>query len=323
MVPKKLLLIPLLFFFSCKKTKKFIYLEGQAQGTTFSIIYDSEQNYSAPIDSLLRVIDGSMSLWDSSSTITKINANNYGGIVDKHFENVFYRAMEVSDITGGYFDITVGPLVKAWGFSYKKNLAPPDKHQIDSLLNYIGYTTIRLVQGKINKEIPQTELDFNALAQGYTVDLIAEYLETKKINNYMVEIGGEVRAKGKNEKNNWWQIGIDKPTEIKEGERPLQTVVNLKNKSMATSGSYRKYIVKNGQKYSHAINPITGYPITHNLLSITVLASDCITSDAFATAFLVMGLEKTKKIAGRLGLEWYAILAKPNGDLEVTKSDKF
>ena len=318
-----LLLSLFVLIISCEKKEKYTHLEGQAQGTTFSIIYDSEQNYSKQVDSLLRVIDASMSLWDSTSIISKINANTYHGKVDLHFEKVFQRAMEVSKLTNGYFDITVGPLVKTWGFSYKKNLSLPNMQQVDSLKKFIGYTKVKLIDGKIQKEMPEIALDFNALAQGYTVDVVAQYLEAKGSQNYMVEIGGEVKAKGVNEKKQIWQIGIDKPLEAKEGERPLQTVVKLNNKALATSGSYRKFIMKEGKKYSHAIDPKTGFPIKHNLLSISVIANDCMTADAYATAFLVMGLEQTKIIAKNNNLEWYAIIAKSDDKLVAIKSEKF
>jgi len=308
---------------SCQNKPKFTYLEGEAQGTTFRIVYEGEQDFSQPIDSLFRVIDHSMSLWDSTSIISKLNANRADVKADNHFEIVFQKSQEVAKTTDGAFDITVGPLVKIWGFSYKKGLPFPNQTNIDSLLQFIGYQSIQLQNGVLTKESLQTEIDFNAIAQGYTVDVMADFLKSKNIQNYMIEIGGEVRAAGKNEKNQTWKIGIDKPTNQEDPNRPLQAVVSLNNKSLATSGSYRKFVERDGKKYSHAIDPKTGFPITHNLLSISVIANDCMTADAYATAFLVMGLEKAKPLAQQLHLEWYGIYTLPNGQMKTTSSVHF
>ena len=294
-------------------------LEGKAQGTTFHITYyDSlSRDFSIPVDSLFRLIDRSMSLWDSASVISRINRNEADVQVDEHFATVFRRSQEVSVTTGGAFDITVGPLVKAWGFSYKKGLPPPDSAQVDSLRQLTGFQKVRLENGRLIKADPRMEVDMNAIAQGYTVDVIAQFLEQKGIRHYMVEIGGEVRTAGQNDKGEAWQIGIDKPVGEETAGRPLQTVVSLSGKALATSGSYRKFIVRDGKKFSHAIDPKTGYPITHNLLSVSVLAGDCTTADAYATAFLVLGLEKAMELAPKLGLEVYGIYAGEQGELQI------
>ncbi len=308
---------------SCRHKPKFTYLEGQAQGTTFRIVYAGEQDFSRPIDSLFRVIDRSMSLWDSTSIISRFNENQSGTKADSHFESVFQKSYEVSKATDGAFDITVGPLVKTWGFSYKKGLPFPTQNQVDSLRKLIGYRKVQLKNGVLVKENSKTEIDFNAIAQGYTVDVMAVFLTAKGINNYLVEIGGEVRAAGHNEKGQIWQVGIDKPNEKEEANRPLQTVVALSGKALATSGSYRKFVIREGKKYSHAIDPKTGYPITHNLLSVSVIADDCMTADAFATAFLVMGLEKAKQIAQQQHLEWYGIYTATDGTLATYTTPGF
>lgn len=315
-------LIPLFFitFLACRQTPPaYTRLEGKAQGTTFHITYyDSlSRDFSAPVDSLFRLIDRSMSLWDSTSIISRFNRNEPGTVADEHFTAVFRRAQEVSAATGGVFDITVGPLVKAWGFSYKKGLPPPDSMQVDSLRQLCGFHKVRLENGVLLKEDPRMEMDMNAIAQGYTVDVIARFLEQNGVRNYMVEIGGEVRAAGHNDKGEAWQIGIDKPTEIETAGRPLQTVAPLSGKSLATSGSYRKFIERDGKKFSHAIDPRTGYPITHQLLSVSVIAGDCATADAYATAFLVMGMEKGFDIAEKQGLELYCIYTDEQGNLQV------
>ena len=313
----------LLVINGCQQKPKFTHLEGQAQGTTFRIVYDGEQDFSKPIDSLFRVIDHSMSLWDSTSIISRFNNNQFGTKADSHFESVFQKSYEVSEATDGAFDITVGPLVKTWGFSYKKGLPFPTQNQVDSLRKMIGYRKVQLKNGVLVKENPMTEIDFNAIAQGYTTDVMADFLKAKGSNDYLVEIGGEVRAAGHNEKGQLWQIGIDKPTEKEEVNRPLQTVVALSGKALATSGSYRKFVMREGKKYSHAIDPKTGYPITHNLLSVSVIADDCITADAFATAFLVVGLEKAKQIAQQQHLEWYGIYTASDGSLATYNTPGF
>jgi len=311
----------LLFGSACQPTApKYLQLEGRAQGTTFHITYlDSlGRDFSAPVDSLFRLIDRSMSLWDSTSVISRLNRNEPNVVVDEHFTAVFRRAQEVSATTGGVFDITVGPLVRAWGFSYKKGLPPPDSIQVDSLRQLIGFQKIRLENGVLHKADPRMEVDMNAIAQGYTVDLLAGFLEKHGVRHYMVEIGGEVRTAGLNERGEIWRIGIDKPVGEAEAQgRPLQTVVSVDGKSLATSGSYRKFVERGGKKYSHAIDPHTGYPIAHNLLSVSVLADDCATADAFATAFLVLGLEKSMEIAQREGLKIYGIYADAHGNLQV------
>ncbi len=245
--------------------------------------------------------------------------------------NVFRKAWEVSEQTDGYFDCTVGPLVQAWGFSYKKKGPPPNAAQIDSLLQRIGYQKVELQNGRLteSKAHPLTpppphastpEIDFNAIAQGYTVDVLAEYLQTQGVRNYLVEVGGEVRTLGRNSRGEIWRIGIDKPIDNAEPGRPLQAVVALDGKSLATSGSYRKFVERDGQRFSHAIDPRTGFPITHNLLSISVLADDCMTADAYATAFLVMGLKKAIPLAKSKGLEIYGISAGADGAFVVYQS---
>lgn len=316
----------LFLLLSCRRdAPAYLRLEGQAQGTTFHITYrDSlSRDFSRPVDSLFRLIDRSMSLWDSMSVISRINRNEPGVGIDEHFTAVFTRAQEVSAATGGIFDITVGPLVKAWGFSYKKGLPPPDSARVDSLRRLVGFQKVRLENGSLLKKDPRMEVDLNAIAQGYTVDLMARLLEQNGVRDYMVEIGGELRTAGRNDRGEPWQIGIDKPLEQETEGRPLQTIVSLSGKALATSGSYRKFVVREGKKYSHAIDPHTGYPITHNLLSVSVLADDCTTADAFATAFLVMGLEKSKEIARLRALEFYAIYANDSGALQVYATPGF
>ena len=271
-----------------------VKISGEAQGTTYHITYfdDSSRNFQTDIDKLLADFNKSVSVYDSTSIITRVNNNDKDVKLDKFFVFCFNKAMEVSRATDGAFDVTVGPLVKGWGFSFKKK-AKMDSSMVDSLLKFIGYKMVKIKNGKVIKKDSRITLDFNALAQGYSVDLVSELLDSKKVNNYIVEIGGEVYAKGKKPNGDNWKVGIEKPIDNPEGENPLKAIAKLENKSLNTSGNYRKFYIENGVRYSHEINPKTGYPAHNILLSATVLANDCITSDAFATAFMVMGLEKT------------------------------
>ncbi|MCS7035208.1 MAG: FAD:protein FMN transferase [Saprospiraceae bacterium] len=319
------LVLATLILFACQAPqRRYTHLEGQAQGTTFHIVYADPQgrNFSASVDSLFRVIDRSMSLWDSTSTIRRLNRNEADVVVDEHFAAVFERSQQLAQATEGVFDITVGPLVRAWGFSYKKGLPPPDSAQVDSLRQIVGYSKVRLANGRLQKDDPRIELDMNAIAQGYTVDLLADFLKKQGIENYMVEVGGEVRTAGVNESGETWRIGIDKPTSNPDDgkKRALQTVIPISNKAMATSGSYRKFIERDGKKFSHAIDPRTGYPVSHQLLSVTVIADDCTTADAYATAFLVMGLEKAVTMAKKAGLQMFAIYADEKGEMKTYAS---
>ena len=241
----------------------------------------------------MKRIDLSLSTYVPASIISGINKNDTAVIVDDHFINVFNQSIEVSEKTNGLFDVTVAPVINAWGFGFTKK-ANVDSVMIDSLLEFIGYKMVKLEGKKLVKQKPQSMLDFNAIAQGYTVDVLATYLESKGITNYLVELGGEVRAKGKKNKDKYWTVGIDQPNEIPTDGRPLQAIIKLKDRALATSGNYRKFYVEDGKKYAHIIDPYTGYPAKHNLLSATVLANDCMTADAYATAFMVMGLEKSK-----------------------------
>lgn len=316
----------LLALAACKNAAPpYMQLEGQAQGTTFLIQYrDSlHRDFSSSIDSLFRVIDHSMSLWDSTSLISRFNQNDPGVVLDTHFLRVFDVAQGISSKTHGAFDVTVGPLVRAWGFSAKRNEGMPDSSTVDSLRECIGYEKISRLNGSLQKAKPCMQLDFNAIAQGYTVDLMANWLMDQGIRDYLVEIGGEVRAQGKNERGTDWNIGIDKPVQEKDGERPLQVTIPLRNQSLATSGSYRKFHEKGGRKLSHVIDPSTGYPVQHKMISVSVLAADCTTADAYATAFLVMGMENALQLADAMGMEIYCIYLNQNGELETKATSRF
>jgi thiamine biosynthesis lipoprotein len=310
---------------SCQPAKKpYIHLECQAQGTTFSIKYQDarQRNFSSTVDSLFHVIDKSMSLWDSLSMISRVNRNE-DIEVDHHFRKVFEKSMAVAQATNGAFDVTVGPLVKAWGFGAKPGGKLPDSSQVDSLKKLIGFQKVHLHENTVIKDDPGIMLDFNAIAQGYTVDVMAKYLTENGIENYLVEIGGEVRASGVNDRGETWQVGIDKPVDSTGVNRPLQTTLPLANKSLATSGSYRKYIRNGGKRLGHIIDPSTGYPVSDHLISVSVIAGDCMTADAFATAFLVMGMEKSLALAKEKGFELFLIYEDEHGKLKTASTPGF
>lgn len=316
----------LLLLFSCQgRRPAYITLDGKAQGTTFHIVYADihHRDFTTSVDSLLRLIDKSMSLWDSTSVICRINRNDPDVVPDEHFLKVLDKSREIAASTHGAFDVTIGPLVKAWGLSVKHDLPMPDSAMVDSLLQLTGYEKIKYESGQLMKSDPRIQLDFNAIAQGYTVDLLVSFLASKGIENCLVEIGGEVRAMGVNPQNTAWQIGIDQPTDSLTTERMLQTTVGLNDKALATSGHYRKYIKTADGKRSHIIDPKSGYPTRDSLLSVSVLADDAMTADAYATAFLVIGLTDAMEKAKGLDLEMYCIYQAKDGPLKTMATPGF
>lgn len=240
-------------------------------------------------------MDSALSPFNKQSIITAIN-NNQKTSLNKKFTEVFNLAEKISRETDGAFDITVAPLVNEWGFGFKKGV-DPSKYAIDSLRQIVGYQKVALKDGKIVKQDPRINLDCSGVAKGYGSDCVANLLRRHGIENFMVEIGGEVVTSGINPDRVPWRIGVTKPVDdptLQGGE--LQTVLNVTDKAMATSGNYRNFYYKGGKKYAHTIDPKTGYPVQHNILSSTVVADNCATADAYATAFMVMGLEKAKAI---------------------------
>ena len=260
----------------------------------------------------------SLSIYQPNSVISRFNRNVPGTKADSKFVAIFNKSHEVYQRTGGAFDITVGPIVNALGFGSTDTLNV-DSTMIDSLLQYVGMEKVSLQDNQLIKKKKNMVLDVNAIAQGYSVDLVADFLKTRKIKNYLVEIGGEVRAKGKNQSNQIWRIGIDKPVEgnMLPGAN-LQAIIKLDNKSLATSGNYRKFYEKNGMKFVHTVNPKTGYPVISNLLSATVVADDCTTADAYATALMVFGVDKSIEfLKANNFLDAYLIYADQQGRFQV------
>jgi thiamine biosynthesis lipoprotein len=292
---KRPIFIWLLVFAACgRELKSPITISGQAQGTTYTITYlaGSYSNYREEIDSIFRAIDQSLSTYQEASVISKINRNERD-TVDAHFITVFQKAAEVSQQTAGAFDVTVAPLINAYGFGFKKK-EQVTQGKIDSLLLLIGYQKIRLEGNTIIKANTGMMVDYNAIAQGYTVDVLAGFLDSRGISDYLIELGGEVRAKGQKQDGQPWTVGIEEPEESKTEGGSLNRTIPLLNKALATSGNYKKFYVEDGKKYTHIIDPHTGLPAKNNLLSASVVAPDCMTADAYATAFMVMGLDKAK-----------------------------
>ena len=289
-------------------------------GTYYNICYKSKENLQHKIDSTLKSVDNSLSPFNKRSVITAINENR-DTIVDAQFSEVFALAQEISNATDGAFDITVAPLVNALGFGFKQGITV-DSITVDSLLQYVGYKSVELTDSKVIKQHPQTMLDCSAIAKGYGCDRVARMLESYGVKDYMVEIGGEVVSKGKNNKSKQWSIGISKPTDDKSGTiNELQEILHISGKSVATSGNYRNYRYEDGRKLSHTIDPRTGYPVAHTLLSATVIANDCATADAYATAFMVIGIEKAIEICKQKEIDAYFIYSTPEGGISTRETD--
>ena len=315
-----------IFILAACQTKKSEYLKisGFAQGTTYNITYENSrgEDYANDIDSILKSFDKSLSIYDSTSIISRINNDDPTVEADDWFVNVFNKSAEVSTISEGAFDITVGPVVNVWGFG-SGPLAKHDTAYIDSLLQYVGMDKVKLEGRKVIKKYPGVKIDVNAIAQGYSVDVVCDFFKSKGIKNYLVEIGGEVRGKGTNAKNKYWHIGIDKPSDGNmDPGKELQAIIELNNKSLTTAGNYRKFFVENGVKYGHTIDPKTGFPARNTLLSASVICDDAMTADAYDTAFMVMGLEKSKELLKKLpGIEVYFVYSQPNGEYGVFYSE--
>lgn len=286
---------------------------GEALGTYYSVKFfaDKELSLEAELDSLFKVVNASMSNYQDDSDISLLNSGDTSVVVDQMFKEVFLLSKKIFDQTDGYFDPTVGNLVNAYGFGAQKTEIELDSTAIDSLMHYVGLEKVELTEdNKIRREYPEIYLDFNGIAKGYAVDRLGVLLEDKGVDHYLVEIGGEMRAKGENRSSGkTWRLGIDNPEMEKDGEE-LMGVMELKNKSLATSGNYRKfrYDSLSGEKFVHIIDPKTGYTKKTNLLSVSVIADDCATADAFATGFMAMDIEKAKNIAKDLkGVDVYFI----------------
>ncbi len=303
---------------------KKVVLQGLAQGSYYAITYfDAEgRDFQHEVDSVFALIDRSVSLWDTNSIISKVNRNEDVALNQVFIDN-FRIAQEAAELSEGYFDATISPLVAAWGFSRKRgdSITPA---LIDSLRQLVDYRNVGIENGKVLKKSPLISLDFNAIAQGYTSDMIGSFLESKGIDNYLVDTGGEIMTKGSKPNEEPWIVGIEKPAENWDSERIVQTRLALKDKGLVTSGSYRKYVERNGKRYSHCIDPKTGYPVEHNLLSATVIAQNSVWADALASICMVMGMEKSLPLIDSLpDVEAYYIYVNADNRLETYATEGF
>ena len=323
---KRIFIAFIFLWLGCESKPELVIHQGYALGTSYGVQYqqiDADyETVQAGIDSIFYVVNKSLSTYLPDSDISQINRGDSTLVVDQHFKAVFNKANILWYKTQGLFDPTVGAWVNAYGFGPEKPLKEISSAQRDSLMQVTGWARIQLKDGRIVKDNPAIYIDFNAIAKGYTVDLVAHYLSNLGSENHLVEIGGEVVAKGLSPTSGaLWKVGIDNPQQ--QEERSLQAVLSLDNQALATSGNYRKYRVdeKTGQKYVHSINPLNGKPVRSKVLSASVKAPDCMTADAYATSLMVMSFEQGKAlIEADPSLSAYWILAKGAGTEEVTSS---
>lgn len=319
-------LVVTVLLFSCKDQLINKRIIGSVFGTSYSVqfsTFDEEQDFQSQFDKLFYVINKSMSTYQTNSIISKINRNETTTI-DSHFRKVFDAAKEIYKLSNGAFDPTIGVLVNAWNFGPEGNIDDLNSEKIDSLMLTVGFDKVERHQDTIVKQNVNTILDFNAIAKGYGVDVIATFLETQNIENYLVEIGGEIRAKGINMSSNKpWKIGIENPNF--DGSQSIMKAISLNDEAMATSGTYRKFKVdENGNRYAHIIDTKTGYPSKTNLLSISVIAKDCMTADAYATAFKAMGIKKVKIfLKSHPELKVFLIFENEKKELETLSLNEF
>ena len=305
---------------SCKKQQTYFLTQGEIFRTSYHIKYKYHKELGKEIQTELDRFNLSLNPFNKQSVIYKVN-NNEEVEVDDWFMTVFNKAKEVSEISHGAYDITCAPLINAWGFGFSK-MDSVNHHIIDSLKQFVGFEKVRLHNRKIIKDDPRIQLSASSIAKGYSCDVIAELLDSYEISDYMIEIGGEVRGKGKNPNNECWKIEITKPHDDSSGQlKERLEVVKLCDYSLATSGNYRNYYIKDGKKYAHTMDPQTGYPAENSILSATVITPDCITADAFATAFMTLGLEESCLIGDKIpNLEYIFVYTDEEGNMKEKMS---
>ena len=297
------------------------YSEGKIFGTMYHISYNSSINLNDSIVYFLNIVDKSLSTFNDSSTLSQVNSNS-SNLMDSMMCVVVHAAQNVYEQTGGAFDITVAPLVNAWGFGFKdaENI---DSLKIDSILHFVGMNQLTIAGNNIYKSDYRIMLDCSAIAKGYSVDVIANMFLRNNVFDFMIEIGGEIRTSGKNNKNEIWKIGINQPVDdVLSDNHDLQNIIEITNMSIATSGNYRNFYIKNNKKYAHTIDPRSGYPVQHSILSSTVFTKECMVADAYATAFMVMGIEKSKAFLSKhKDIKAYFIYSTDGGENAVWHSD--
>jgi len=325
-----LLLISFLIIQACRQPVMHkITISGKALGTYYTIhAYHTDtgqvfvQQLQHDIDSVLKHFNSVASIYDPFSVISRINTNQ-SYEMDSIFSDIFQKSMEISELTGGAFDITVGPLVNAWGFGFTDS-SHITGELLDSLLRFAGYEHVSLKNGKVEKKFNETTLDMNGIAKGYAVDLVALHIESMGIESYIVEIGGEVRTGKRKPDGNKWVVAIEKPAEHAAAAQQEEKRVYLEQASVATSGSYRRYYERGGEQFSHTIDPATGRPVTHSMLSATIIAPDCMTADALATACMVLGTERALQICEMMhDVEGFFIEAQQDNTLVIYYTSGF
>ena len=322
-------IIPALFIagsllFSCKQSENYITNRGFTQGTFFDITYESPDgvDYVEEIQQLLHDFSASLSTYLPTSLISRINQNDPDAVVDDYFRTVFNKSAEVNKASDGVFDITIAPIVNLWGFGFTGNVPEMNPEKIDSLMQYVGMDKIRIEGDRVVKDFPGVMLDVNAIAKGYSVDVVADFLREKGCRNFSVEIGGEVVAQGVNASGVIWRTQIEKPVENVMYGATGAAIVRLNNRAMATSGNYRRFHEIDGVKYGHTFNAKTGYPAMHNLLSVTIVADDCMTADAWATVCLASGLEKSIQILKQHPeLDAFLIYSDEKGNYKIHQTE--
>ena len=325
------LMIGILLCFSCIHTPqqsplKSFQIQGLAQGTSYQIRYFATKEVVAKpqIEQVLSSIDSSLSIYKSYSLISQFNRAESGLKMDPHLKRVVKKSLEISKSTGGVFDITIQPLVQAWGFGTEAIAALPDSATIHFLLQCTGPDKIRIHQNYLVKELPCVKIDVNGIAQGYTVDVLADFLERKGIHNYLVELGGEIRIKGRKPDGTQMTIGIEGPGENERQLSPIQTVIQPPYGAVTTSGNYRKFLEVGPHKISHLIDPSTGYPIRNKLISATVWARDALTADGYDNALMGMEIKQALEFVDqKKGMEAYLIYRKEDGTVADTATTGF
>lgn len=318
-----------LFMFSVGKNPPMreFKISGQAQGTTYSASYFATDSLviQSQIDSILNVIDLSMSLYRPNSTINKFNQMPKGKMkIDTHMKNVLIKSFQINKETDGFFDVTIQPLMSLWGFYKEGSNNVPDTSRIKHLLGITGMNKIGLKKDFLSKANNHMEIDLNGIAQGYSVDVVADFIEAKGITSYVVELGGEIRAKGPKPGGKPIKIGIERPPTIDLNDNGLTHIITFKEGAVTTSGDYRKYIVFDGKKYGHVINPKTGYPINKEIMSVTVFAKKAIDADGYDNALMLMSVEKALKfVEAKKDLEAYIIYKKQDGKIADTLTAGF
>lgn len=296
---------------ACTTTGNEQYLKsvGRIFGTYYAVTYNSDKDLTAEMEAVMDEVGKSLSTFDSASVISRINRNDTAVTADKHFTKVFNKAQEISEITGGAFDITVAPLVNLWGFGFAP-ASDRDSMQVDSVRKFVGYDKVALVDGKIIKKDSRLMLDASAIAKGYACDVVADFLDSAGVDNYLVDIGGEIVTKGVNPSGAKWKVGISTP-DANADYNAVDSIIELSGMAVATSGNYRQFYESDGRKIAHTIDPRSGYPAVNPLLSATVITHDCMTADAYATAFMVIGdTVQIRRIveAAKDSIRWYGIL---------------